>query len=203
MAKRNGQRLIRLLEEIRGCTACAAELPLGPRPVLQAHSVAPILIVGQAPGTRVHETGIPFNDPSGDRLRDWLGLERAQFYDPRLVSLVPMAFCYPGRGRGGDLPPPSRCAELWRQRLLAELKQVRLTLVIGQYAQRWHLPERAGERLTDVVADWRRYAPTLFPTPHPSPRNTLWLRRNAWFEAEVIPALQLAVRDVLSDTPPR
>ena len=198
MATRNGRRLIQLLEEVRGCTACADELPLGPRPVLQAHSAAPILIVGQAPGTRVHETGIPFNDPSGDRLRDWLGLDRTQFYDPRLVSLVPMAFCYPGRGKGGDLPPPARCAELWRERLMAELKQVRLTVLVGQFAVRWHLPERGKERLTEVVADWHRYAPTLFPAPHPSPRNTLWLRRNAWFEADVVPELRLAVRAALA-----
>ncbi len=138
------ESLISLLAQVRACTLCAHELPLGPRPVLQMARSARILIVGQAPGTKVHATGIPFNDPSGDRLRAWVGMNRETFYDASKIALLPMAFCYPGRGSGGDLPPPPRCAETWQARLMAQLKQIELTLVLGQYATAWHLPDREG-----------------------------------------------------------
>jgi uracil-DNA glycosylase len=191
------ERLSALLQEVRGCTRCAAELPLGPRPVLQVSNSARILIVGQAPGTKVHATGIPFNDPSGDRLRQWMGIDRETFYDASRIALLPMAFCYPGRGRGGDLPPPPRCAATWRDRLLAQLRHVELTIALGQYAVGWHLPDEPGT-LTDIVRRWHESIPKLVPMPHPSPRNNRWLRNNPWFEAEVVPWLRSRVQSVLS-----
>ena len=187
-----------LLRDIRSCTRCAAHLPLGPRPVLQVSRTARILIAGQAPGRRVHETGIPFNDPSGDRLRDWLGLGREEFYDAARVALVPMGFCYPGTGKSGDLPPRPECAEAWRERVLSELRAVKLTVVIGQYAMAWHLGSRANATLTETVKDWRTHGPAVWPLPHPSPRNNLWLKRNPWFECEVIPELRLRVRTCMN-----
>ena len=186
-----------LLSQIRDCTLCAAQLPLGPRPVLQAHASARILVVGQAPGKKVHETGIPFNDPSGDRLRAWMGVSRAEFYDPQQVALVPMGFCYPGRGKSGDLPPRTECAAAWRAPLLAQLQQVQLTLLVGRYALAWHLPS-SPVSLTQTVQMGAQCGPDLVPLPHPSPRNNLWLRRNPWFEAQRVPALQARVRQVLS-----
>lgn len=164
--------------------------------MLQLHPAARILIVGQAPGRRVHETGIPFNDPSGDRLRAWLGVERDAFYDARRVCLLPMGLCYPGTGGSGDLPPRPECAATWRQRLLACVPDVALTLVLGSYAQAWHLGG-APRSVTEAVRGWRQHWPRLLPLPHPSPRNNLWLRRNPWFEREVIPALQHRVRRLL------
>jgi len=194
------ERLLPLLKEVRSCTQCAAELPLGPRPVLQVSNSARILIVGQAPGTKVHATGIPFNDPSGDRLRLWMGIDRDTFYDDSQIALLPMAFCYPGRGRGGDLPPPPRCAETWRERLLAQLRDVELTIALGQYAVGWHLPDQPGT-LSDVVKRWREIIPKLLPMPHPSPRNNRWLRNNPWFETEVVPWLRTRVQTVLGRHP--
>jgi uracil-DNA glycosylase len=185
-----------LAAEVRGCTLCAEHLPLGPRPVLQLHPAARILIAAQAPGRKVHETGIPFNDASGDRLRHWLGVEREQFYDPRLFAIVPMGLCYPGRGASGDLPPRPECAPRWRAPLLDTLKRLQLTLVIGQYAAAYHLPqERAG--LTAAVLNWRRYWPTVVPLPHPSPTNNRWLARNRWFEQELVPLLRARVAEAL------
>lgn len=192
------ETLTSLLAQVRACTLCADALPLGPRPVLQAAAGARILVVGQAPGTRVHATGIPFNDPSGNRLREWLGIDRGTFYDPSKIALIPMAFCYPGRGQGGDRPPPPRCAATWRLRLLAELRHVELTLALGRYAVAWHLPEQSGS-LTDIVRSWRDGAPGLIPMPHPSPRNNRWLRNNPWFEAEVVPWIRTRVADLLAD----
>ncbi len=165
-------KLPTLLAQVRACTLCAAHLPLGPRPVFQIHPAARILIAGQAPGRKVHETGVPFNDPSGERLRAWLGMPREVFYDAHQVALVPMGFCYPGTGQSGDAPPRPECAATWRAPLLAHLKQVQLTLVIGQYAHAYHLPQTRGT-LTDAVRAWPQYAPELFPLPHPSPRNNL------------------------------
>ena len=185
-----------LLAQVRACRLCEPALPLGARPVVQASTSARLLIVGQAPGRRVHETGIPFNDPSGDRLRDWLGLDRARFYDPTLVALLPMGFCYPGTGRAGDLPPRPECAATWRARLLAQLPRIELTLVIGQYAQQWHLPPPR-RSVTEQVRNWRHYWPEIIPLPHPSPRNNLWLRRNPWFETDVLPALRKSVTALL------
>lgn len=187
-----------LLKEVRSCTLCAEHLPLGPRPVLQFHPAARILIAGQAPGRKVHETGVPFNDASGDRLRDWLGLSRAQFYDPRQVAILPMGFCYPGTGKSGDLPPRRECAPAWRAGLLAQLTQLKLTLVVGQYALAYHLPGESGS-LTDIIGRWRSFDPDIVPLPHPSPRNNLWLARNPWFERELLPVLRQRISEALQD----
>lgn len=187
-------KLDRLLSEIRACRACESLLPCEPRPVLRASRSARLLIVGQAPGTRVHETGIPWNDPSGERLRRWLGMDRELFYDEQQIAIIPMGFCYPGRGKSGDLPPRPECAALWRERLLACLPDIELTLLIGRYAQQYHLPDTGRSTLTETVLRWREYLPGVIPTPHPSPRNQLWLRRNPWFEAELVPALQQRIR---------
>ena len=181
-----------MLKEVRGCTICGPHLPLGPRPVLQVHPKARILIAGQAPGKRVHETGIPFDDPSGDRLREWMGIGREDFYDAAKVAILPMGFCYPGRGKSGDLPPRPECAETWRERILSRMGNLQLTLVIGQYAIAYHLPGTSGT-LTEVVRSWRDHGPALMPLPHPSPRNNIWLKRNPWFEREVLPELRMRV----------
>nr|WP_294864672.1 uracil-DNA glycosylase family protein [uncultured Pseudogulbenkiania sp.] len=188
-----------LLAEIRACRHCEAQLPLGPRPVVQAAATARILLVGQAPGVRVHQTGLPFNDPSGDRLRRWLDLDRDAFYDPTRLAIVPMGFCYPGKQGSGDAPPRPECAALWRQRLLAQLPDIRLTLLIGQYAQAWHLGKRRKKTLTDTVKAWREYQPAFFVLPHPSPRNVRWFASNPWFDDEVVPALRAAVHAALAD----
>ncbi|MEM9254321.1 MAG: uracil-DNA glycosylase family protein [Pseudomonadota bacterium] len=187
-----------LLDQIKACRLCQDELPRGPRPVLQAQPSARILVAGQAPGTRVHETGIPFNDPSGDRLRAWMGVDRETFYDDARIAIVPMAFCYPGRGASGDLPPPSRCALAWRSRLLDGLPQLELTLAIGRYALDWHLNSE-GSTVTDVVLNWRDAPEGVLPLPHPSPRNNLWLRRNPWFERDLVPELRRRVVTALSN----
>lgn len=182
--------LTQILSEVRHCTICAAHIPLPPRPVLQAGSAARILIAGQAPGRKVALSGVPFDDPSGDRLRAWMGIDRAVFYEPNVIAILPMGFCYPGSGRSGDLPPRPECAPAWRARLLAHMPHIRLTLVIGQYAQAWHLKEAARAALTETVRAWRDHGPAVLPLPHPSPRNNLWLRRNPWFEEEVLPSLR-------------
>ena len=189
-----------LLEEVRTCRLCAAHLPLGPRPVVQLHTAAPILIIGQAPGTKVHETGIPFNDPSGDRLRDWLGVDRETFYDPTKIALMPSGFCYPGRSlKGGDLPPRKECAPHWHPRLRPHLAGVRLTLLVGQYAQALYLGKARKRTLGETVQAWQVYLPDVWPTPHPSWRVNLWLKKNPWFEADALPALRTRVRDLLAD----
>ena len=187
-----------LLAAVRACTLCAAQLPAGPRPVLQAAGTAHILIAGQAPGRKVHATGLPFDDASGERLRQWLGIDRAVFHDPARVAILPMGFCYPGTGASGDLPPRPECAPAWRAPLLAAVPGIALTLVIGQYAQDWHLPAPAAARLTDRVRAWRSHWPAVVPLPHPSPRNNRWLKQNPWFAAEVLPALQQRVQQVLA-----
>lgn len=188
-----------LLREVRACTACAAHLPLGPRPVLRAGTTARLLIVGQAPGTRVHKTGIPWNDPSGDRLRDWLAVDRDTFYDESRVAIVPMGFCYPGTdARGGDRPPRRECAPLWHARLLAEMPAIELTLLIGQYAQRHYLGKRAKSSITETVRAWREYQPDYLPLPHPSWRNSAWLKKNPWFAEEVLPDLRSRLADLLA-----
>jgi uracil-DNA glycosylase len=193
-------------EEIRGCRLCAARFAATatahePRPVVWFRPSARLLIAGQAPGARVHASGRPFTDPSGDRLRDWTGLSEAEFYDLSRVAIVPMAFCFPGYdAKGSDLPPPPVCAKTWRARVMADLSAVRLTLLVGAHAIRWHLGARD---VSATVADWRGPAARgIFPLPHPSWRNTAWLRRNPWFDAELVPALRGAVRKVMDDADP-
>ena len=185
-----------LLAEVRGCTICAEHLPLGPRPILQWHPRARILIAGQAPGRKVHESETPFADASGDRLRDWLGMTREVFYDAKQVTILPMGFCYPGTGQSGDLPPRSECASAWREKLLRPLKSLQLTLVIGQFAQAYHMPG-SGDSVTETVRSWREHWPSVVPLPHPSPRNNIWIRRNTWFESDLLPLLRLRVAEVL------
>jgi uracil-DNA glycosylase len=193
-----------LLRGVRACTLCAAHLPLGPRPVLQIHPNARILIAGQAPGRNVHKSGIPFQDASGDRLREWMGVDDKTFYDPAQIALLPMGFCYPGTGKSGDLPPRPECAAAWRVKLMALLVNVKLTLIIGQYAHAWHLREQQGPTLTETVQRWREYWPSSLPLPHPSPRNNIWLKRNPWFEQEVLPPLRRRVRQLtIAATPAR
>ena len=190
--------LDRLLAEIRGCRVCAGTLPLGPRPVLRASASARLLIVGQAPGTKVHASGIPWDDRSGDRLRQWLGLDRETFYDERRIAIVPMGMCYPGVDpRGGDNPPRPECAPLWHDRILAHLSGVELVLLIGSYAQKRYLGPRRAPTMTRTVAEWRDHLPRHLPLPHPSWRNTAWLRRHPWFEAELVPQLQRRVADLV------
>jgi len=185
-----------LIESVRQCRICEKSLPLGPRPVLQVHPRAKILIAGQAPGRRVHESGIPFDDPGGDRLREWSGVTREVFYDETQIAILPMGFCYPGTGKSGDLPPRPECAETWRQRLLESLLQIKLTLVIGQYAQRWHLTHKHGN-LTDTVRAWQEYGPNIIPLPHPSPRNNIWLKKNPWFAESLLPSLKDLTQEAL------
>ena len=186
-----------LKKEILACKLCEKHLPLGPRPVFQISPEARILIVGQAPGRKVHETGLPFNDPSGDRLRQWLGVDRETFYDEKKFAIVPMGFCFPGTGKGGDLPPRPECAEEWRSPLLSHLKDLQLTLILGQYAQDWHLGDRKKKTLTATVENWKEYWPELVVLPHPSPRNIRWFKKNSWFEEEIIPKLQKRVSQLL------
>lgn len=190
-----------LIARVKACDICAPFLPDGVRPVIQFDPAARILIAAQAPGRRVHETGIPFNDPSGERLRAWMGITAETFYDAKQLAILPMGFCYPGTGKSGDLPPRKECAPQWRQLLLDRLPNLQLILVIGQYAQAWHLHEKGS--VTHIVSHWRDYScsgqsPVVFPMPHPSPRNNIWLRKNPWFEAELVPALQQRVQTVLT-----
>ena len=189
--------LVELLREVRSCRACESELPLGANPVLRAKENAKLLIIGQAPGTRVHATGIPWNDPSGDRLRAWMGVDNDTFYDESKIAIVPMGFCYPGKGKSGDLPPRKECAELWHQKVLQQLDQVELTLLVGSYAQRYYLPGDY-KTLTERVKAWRASLPDFLPIVHPSPRNRLWLKNNPWFEREIVPYLKDRLESVLS-----
>ena len=189
--------LTKLVKEIRSCTLCTEHLPLGPRPIIQVSSTARILVVGQAPGSRVHETGIPFDDPSGDRLREWMGIDKEVFYDDKKIALVPMGFCFPGTGKSGDLPPRPECADTWRVKLLEQLPNIKLTIIVGQYAQAWHLDKSIKENLTETVMAWKSYWPKAIPLPHPSPRNNIWLKKNPWFEEEVLPSLRRKVKAVL------
>ncbi|MDP7602122.1 MAG: uracil-DNA glycosylase family protein [Rhodospirillales bacterium] len=187
-----------LLKEVRACEFCAPDLPLGPRPTVVAKSSAKIMIIGQAPGTKVHETGIPWNDPSGDRLRNWLSVTREIFYDGSKIAIMPMGFCYPGRlERGGDNPPRPECAPAWHEKILAGLPDIELTLLVGMYAQKYYLAEQNKKTLTETVRHWQEFAPAMIPTPHPSWRTTAWLKKNLWFEAELLPVLQQKVRKLL------
>ena len=190
--------LAALLADIADCRACAPYLPHAPRPVVRVSPQTRILICGQAPGRLVHETGLPFNDPSGVRLRQWMGIDRETFYGRPEIGVAAMAFCFPGTNpKGGDYPPPPRCAALWRPQLLDHLPKVELTLLVGSYSQAWALGDRAGRTMTDTVAAWRALGPNVLPLPHPSWRNTAWLKRNPWFEEEVTPYLRQRVAGIL------
>lgn len=187
----------RFLADVRACTVCAEHLPAGPRPVLQVSQRAKILIAGQAPGRIVHQTGKPFDDKSGERLRDWLGVGAEQFYDPSLFAIVPMGFCFPGTGKSGDLPPRPECRTTWHDKLFEQLPQLELKIIIGAYGMDYHLGVRQSKTLTQTVKRWREFMPEYLPIPHPSPRNNIWLRRNPWFETEVVPTLQGRIKKVL------
>ena len=190
--------LDKLLRQARACTVCAPHLPFPPRPILRAAATARLLIVGQAPGRRVHETGLPWNDPSGDRLRSWLGMDRDSFYDESRIAIIPTGLCFPGTGKQGDLPPRPECAPLWHPPLRAALPDIRLTLLIGQYAQAYYLGPRRRKTLTETVAAWQEYLPEYLPLPHPSPRNQMWLKRNPWFERDLLPVLRQKISEALA-----
>jgi uracil-DNA glycosylase len=190
--------LAEILLAARACRLCAAHLPLGPRPIVRAKAAARLLLIGQAPGTRVHESGVPWNDRSGDRLRDWLGIDPETFYDEARVAIVPMGFCYPGVDpRGGDKPPRPECAPAWHAPIMAALPRVELTLLIGQYAQAHYLGKRRKKTLSHTVRAWADYGPNTLPLPHPSWRNTGWLKKNPWFESELLPVLRARVMALL------
>lgn len=193
------QSLESLLVAVRACRACEAHLPLGPRPVLQAGATARILIVGQAPGAKVHASGVPWDDRSGERLRDWMGVSTEVFYDKDRVALVPMGFCYPGRAVSGDLPPRPECAPLWLDALLAKMPQIELTLLVGQYAQAHFLRDKGHASVTATTRDWRALAPRVIPLPHPSPRNVAWFKANPWFDDELVPVLRERVCEIVPD----
>lgn len=187
-----------LLTEIRQCTACEPHLSHGANPVIQAHPNARLLIIGQAPGIKVHESSVPWNDASGERLREWLGMDSNTFYDEQKVAIVPMGFCYPGKGKSGDLPPRKECAALWHRKVLQSLPNIQMTLLIGQYAQNYYLKDKATNTLTETVRNWQAWAPEFLPLPHPSPRNNIWLKKNPWFESEVIPYIRNHVSEHLA-----
>ena len=199
MTKQGSQTTVftSLLSEVRKCTLCQQHLPHGVRPIVQLLPSAKVLIAGQAPGRKVHESGVPFDDASGDRLREWLGITPEIFYDAEKVAIIPMGFCYPGSGKSGDLPPRPECAPAWREKLLGKLTHVELTLVIGQYAQAYHLSGPASS-VTDAVKGWERTWPSIVPLPHPSPRNNIWLKRNPWFEKDLVPLLRQRVKEILA-----
>ena len=186
-----------LKNEIKSCTICEAYLPHGVNPVLQINPKAKILIAGQAPGRKVHESNIPFNDASGSRLRDWMGVDKEVFYDPEMIAIVPMGFCFPGTGKSGDLPPRVECAKKWRARLLEQLPNIELTILIGMYAMKWHLKKEMAATLTETVRNWKQYTNDIFPLPHPSPRNFGWFKKNPWFEEEILPNFRDKISDIL------
>lgn len=186
-----------LLNEIRKCTVCPPSLALGANPVLTASVNSKIIIIGQAPGSVVHKSGVPWQDKSGDRLRDWLGVSEEQFYNPDIFAIIPMGFCYPGKGKSGDLPPRKECAPLWHQRLFDQLKEIQLILLIGNYAQEYYLKDQRKKTLTETVQNYQSYLPQYLPLPHPSPRNNIWLKKNEWFEKDVLPVLRSTVEQCL------
>jgi uracil-DNA glycosylase len=187
----------KLLKEIRNCKTCEKHLQLGVNPIISASKASRIVIIGQAPGRKVHDTGIPWNDKSGDNLRSWMGIDKTIFYDPAKIALIPMGFCYPGKGRSGDLPPRTECAPLWHQKLLSQMPNVKLTLLIGQYAQQYYLKDEVEESLTASVKNFRNYLPGYFLLPHPSPRNNIWQAKNKWFALKVLPELKKQVKIIL------
>lgn len=189
--------MLELLDEIRSCTECAHALDLGPRPIVSAHPSSKIIIIGQAPGTVVHRTGIPWDDKSGENLRRWMNVSSEDFYDEKKFAIIPMGFCYPGKGKSGDLPPRKECAPLWHGRLLDQLQNVELILLIGKYAQDYYLKDKARRTLTETVRNYQVYLPEYFVLPHPSPRNNIWQAKNDWFPRYVLPALQESVAGIL------
>ncbi len=199
MNKHAAAQFAKTIDEARACRLCANHLPMGPRPVFQIDPLARILIAGQAPGRRVHETGVLFDDPSGERLRKWMGIDAETFYDPSKIAILPMGFCYPGAGKSGDLPPRPECAMEWRSKLLKLVPKIEFTLVIGQYALDWHFKTTQVETLTQTVRNWEAYWPKALPLPHPSPRNNIWLKKNPWFEIEVVPRLQKRIAALLNE----
>lgn len=186
-----------IIQDVRACTLCSPLLPSAPRPIIQLHPEARILIAGQAPGLKTQTSGIPFDDPSGKRLREWMGIDKKQFYDSKKIAILPMGFCYPGSGKSGDLAPLQECGNKWRTLLLEQLTDIQLTLLIGQYAQKWHLTENRKANLTQTVKAWQQYQPSLIPLPHPSPRNNRWLKNNPWFTEELIPVLQQQIKKLI------
>jgi len=192
---------VRLINDVYQCTLCQDFLPLGVNPILQLSPSAKIIIAGQAPGLKVHQSGKPFDDKSGERLREWLGVDPATFYDNKIFAILPMAFCYPGKGKSGDLAPRTECAITWRAKILSLLPQVELIIPLGGYAQNWHLPNKKAQTLTETVKNWQKYyhntSPAVMPIPHPSPRNNIWLKKNPWFEHAVVPELQVQVAKLI------
>ena len=186
-----------LLAEIKNCTVCLKDLPLGPRPIVSAHPDSKIAIIGQAPGAKVHQTGVPCDDPSGKQLRKWLGVTDEKFYNEKLFALVPMGFCYPGKSKSGDLPPRTECAPQWHMPLFEEMSDLKLIILIGQYAQRYYLGKAMEKNLTETVRNYKKYLPRHFVLPHPSPRNRFWLTKNPWFEQEVLPELKSQINTLL------
>jgi len=192
------KKLAALLKRVRSCTHCTAHLPLGPNPVVHLGSSAKIMIIGQAPGTKVHKTGVPWNDPSGDNLRNWMGLSREEFYDESRIAIMPMGFCYPGKGKSGDMPPRPECAPKWHELIRTQLPDIRLTLLIGQYAHAYYLKDQRKNTLAETVQAWKEYKKQGFiPLVHPSPRNRLWLKKNPWFDKEIVPALRRQIKSAL------
>ena len=191
-------KLQNLAQQIRACIECEHSLPFKPNPIVRPSAKARILIIGQAPGTKVNETSISWNDASGNQLREWMGIDRDIFYDDNKIAVMPMGFCYPGKGKSGDLPPRPECAPLWHKQLLTLMPQIELTLLIGMYSQKYYLQAKKKKNLTETVRAWKEYSPEYLPMPHPSPRNKLWLKKNAWFESEVVPVLKRNVKRLIS-----
>lgn len=186
-----------LLNQIKACEVCQEFLPLGPNPIVKASESAQMILIGQAPGLKVHETSVPWDDPSGVRLREWLQVEDTVFYNASKIALIPMGFCYPGKGKSGDLPPRPECAPLWHKSLIEKMPEVKLTVLIGQYAQKYYLQKKVKKNLTETVKAFQEYLPNYLPLPHPSPRNLIWLKKNAWFEEDVLPVLRQKVSEIM------
>ena len=189
-----------LIQEISKCTVCVPHLERGPRPIFSVHKASQIVIIGQAPGVIVHQSGIPWDDKSGENLRKWMGISKKTFYDSQKIALMPMGFCYPGKGKTGDLPPRKECTPLWHYQILLKMKKIKLVLLIGKYSQDYYLKDQAKKNLTQTVKNYKNYLPRYFVLPHPSPRNNIWQAKNPWFSLEVIPSLQGIIQKILKET---